>query len=86
MKTIIVYKEQSEQARAVETFMHDFAKQTGKTLETADPETLEGSRLCETYDIVEYPTVLAIDDNGLVQNTWRGLPMPTISEVSYYAT
>jgi len=85
MKTLIVYKEHSEQARAVETFMHDFAKQTGKMLETVDPETLAGIQLCETYDLVEYPSVLAIDDNGLVQNIWRGLPMPTISEVSYYA-
>lgn len=85
MKTIIVYKEQSEQARAVETFMHDFTKQTGKALETISPDTPEGSQLCETYDLVEYPSVLAMDDNGLVLNVWRGLPMPMISEVSYYA-
>lgn len=85
MRTFVVYKEQSEAARAVETFMHDFSKQTGKVLETVNPDTPEGSQLCDTYDIVEYPTVVAVDDNGIVQNVWRGIPLPTISEVSYYA-
>jgi len=27
---------------------------------------------------------VALDDNGQLQNLWRGLPLPTISEVSYY--
>jgi hypothetical protein len=36
------------------------------------------------YDIVEYPTVVALDDSGGLQHMWRGLPLPTISEISYY--
>jgi hypothetical protein len=28
--------------------------------------------------------MLAISDDGRLQNMWRGLPLPTISEVSYY--
>lgn len=85
MKTLVIYKKDSEQARDVETFLHDFAKQTGKILETIDPETRDGIQFCETYDIVEYPTVVALDDRSMIQNMWRGLPMPLISEVSYYA-
>jgi hypothetical protein len=34
---------------------------------------------------MEYPTLIAITDDGQVQNQWKGLPLPTISEVSYYA-
>jgi hypothetical protein len=85
MRTFIVYREQSDHARAVETFMHDFAKQTGREIETISPDTPEGARLCEVYSLVEYPSMVALDDNGIVQNMWRGLPLPTISEVSYYA-
>lgn len=85
MKTIVVYKDNSEHARAVETFMHDFAKQTGKVLDTLDPESREGADMCRTYDIVEYPAVVSLDDNGIMQTMWRGVPLPTISEVSYYA-
>lgn len=54
-------------------------------IDVVDPETREGARICEVYDIVEYPSLVALDDNGIVQNIWRGLPLPTISEVSYYA-
>lgn len=85
MRTIVIYREQSEHARAVETFMHDFVRQTGKVIESVSPDTLEGSGMMVAYDLVELPSVVAVDDNGAVQNLWRGVPLPTISEVSYYA-
>jgi hypothetical protein len=84
MKTFVVYKDASDHARAVLDFLRDFERITGHKLETVDPETPAGSATCETYDIVEYPSVVALDDNGILQNIWRGLPLPTISEVSYY--
>lgn len=65
-------------------FMHDFARQTGKVLETINPDTREGDQFCRTYDIVEYPSIIALDDQGILQHLWRGMPLPTISEVSYY--
>ena len=65
--------------------MNDFARQTGKTLEVIDPDTRDGAGFCAAYDIVEYPTIIAISEEGQVQNIWRGEMTPTISEVSYYA-
>lgn len=85
MKTYIIYKEESDHARAVTDFMRDFERQTGKTLAVIDPETREGAGFCSTYDIVEYPTLVALDDNGVLQNVWRGTNFPTLSELSYYA-
>ena len=84
MKVIVVYKSQSEQAREVEDYLRDFSRQTGHDLETLDPETKTGIDLCRTYDIMEYPTLVALSDDGQMQNMWSGLPLPTISEVSYY--
>lgn len=84
MKTLVVYREQTDYARDVETFMHDYTRQTGRGLEVINPDTLEGAQFCETYDLMEYPTIISIDDNGGALNVWRGLPLPTISEVSYY--
>ena len=84
MRTFVVYKIESDHARAVIDYMADFKRQTGKDLETIDPDTRDGSALCRTYDIVEYPSVVSLDDGGVLQNVWRGLPLPTISEVSYY--
>lgn len=81
----MIYKDQSDHARSVITFLHDFQRQTGKELEVMDPESREGIMFCQTYDIMQYPTVVSIDDNGIMQNMWPGQPLPTISEVSYYA-
>ena len=84
MRTFVVYKEQSDHARAVTDFLRDFERQTGHALEIVDPDTRDGAATCAAYDIVEYPSLVAVDDNGVMQNIWRGLPLPTISEVSYY--
>lgn len=84
MKVVIIYKNESDHARSVLDFLRDFERQTGRTIETLDPETTSGELFCRAYDIVEYPTVIAISDNSAMQNMWRGLPLPTISEVSYY--
>ena len=85
MKVVVVTKDNTDYARAVIEFLHDFEHQTGRKLETLDPDTAEGAMFCRTYDIVEYPTVIALADDSAMQNLWRGLPLPTISEVSYYA-
>jgi len=84
MKTIIVYKDETDYARTVTDYLRDFKRQTGHDLETLNPDTAEGAAFCRTYDIVEYPSVVAMSDDGHLQNLWRGLPLPTISEVSYY--
>lgn len=84
MKVVVVYKNESDHARDVVDYLRDFQRQTGRPLETLDPETPAGEQFCRVYDIVEYPTVIAISDDSVMQNTWRGLPLPTISEVSYY--
>ena len=84
MKAIIVYKDETDYARTITDYLRDFKRQTGHDLETLDPDTAEGASFCRTYDIVEYPSVVAMSDDGHLQNLWRGLPLPTISEVSYY--
>ncbi|MEO7904956.1 MAG: hypothetical protein ABIR91_04140 [Candidatus Saccharimonadales bacterium] len=84
MRTVIVFKEESDHAREVISYLRDFARQTGHILETINPDTRDGSAFCRVHDIVEYPSVVALNDNGGMQNLWRGTPLPTISEVSFY--
>ena len=74
MRVVVIFKEATDYGRQVNDFLHDFSRQTPA-----------GISFCEAYDIMEYPTVIALSDDGQMQNTWRGLPLPTISEVSYYA-
>ena len=84
MRIVVIYKDQTDYARAVTDFLRDFKYQTGHDLEIMDPDTPEGIQFCDTYDIVEYPTIIAISSEGIMQNFWSGLPLPTISEVSFY--
>lgn len=84
MKVAVVYKNDSDYARDVLDFLRDFKRQTGHDLQTLEPESAEGESFCRAYDIVEYPTVIAVSDDSVMQNTWTGLPLPTISEVSFY--
>jgi hypothetical protein len=84
MRVIVVFKDQTDYSHEVFDYLNDFKRQTGHELETLDPDTAGGTHFCNTYDIVEYPSVIAISDDGTMQNLWRGLPLPTISEVSGY--
>lgn len=80
----VIYKYESDHAREVLDYLRDFKRQTGHDLEEVNPDTADGAHTCRTYDIVEYPTIIATNDTGQLQNMWRGRPLPTISEVSYY--
>lgn len=85
MKVVIVYRNESDHAREVIDYLRDFERQTGRTIATLDPDSKDGIDTCRAYDIVQYPTVMATSDDGHLLNTWVGTPLPTISEVSYYA-
>lgn len=86
MRVVVITKENTDYARVVDTFITDFMRQTGRELEVLDPDSPEGSSFCRTYDIVEYPSIIALGNDGQMQNLWAGTMLPTISEVSYYAT
>lgn len=84
MKITIVYREESDHAREVFDFLSDFEKRTGQTIEEINPDSPRNEFFIRAYDIVEYPTILALTDEGKVLNQWRGRPLPMIDEVSYY--
>jgi len=84
MRVVVITKDKTDYTSTIDSFLRDFEHQTGHTLEVLDPDSVDGTQFCRTYDIVEYPTIIAISDDGIMQNSWSGLPVPTISELSYY--
>lgn len=86
MRVVVVTKDNTDYSRVVATFVDDVARHTGHVLEVIDPESRDGESFCRAYDIVEYPTIIALSDSGQMQQMWRGTTLPTISEVSYYAS
>lgn len=84
MRVVVLSKDNTDYARTVTDYVRDFKRFTGHDLEIMDPETPDGVSFCQAYDILEFPTVVALADSGTLQMQWRGIPLPTISEVSYY--
>lgn len=84
MRVMVVYRDESDHARAVYNFLRDYESQTGHKLTTLDPDSRDGADFCRLYDVVQYPSVVAVSDNGMLQHMWQGLPLPLINEVNYY--
>lgn len=83
MRVLVFYRQDTEDTRRVEEFMHEFTRRTGRDLETVDPDSRTGVLSAKAYDVVQYPTILALRDDGGELARWVGT-LPTISEASYY--
>ena len=85
MKTFILYHPNSEQARNVEMFVHDFGKRYGADLiELISVDTIVGSDKASVYGVVQYPSIIVTDSSGVMIKSWEGESMPLISELAYY--
>ena len=82
MRVICIYRDNQDYTRSVTDWLENFRRHTGQEIETMNPD--ENVGFCEAYDIVEYPTIIALGDRGDVQAMWRGRNLPLINEVSYY--
>ena len=82
MRVVCIYRDNQDYSRSVEEFLENVRRQTGHEIETMNPD--ENTGFCEAYDVVEYPTILAIDERGAVRASWRGRDLPLINEVLYY--
>lgn len=85
MRAVCVWREQRDYSRTVEEWMTGFERLTGKEIESISPDTEEGEDFCRAYDIVQYPTILVLGDDGAVLASWQGEMLPTFDEVAYWA-
>lgn len=82
MRVVCIYREGEDYSRSVDEWIENIRRQSGHEIETMDPDKNTG--FCEAYDIVEYPTILALGERGDVRASWRGRNLPLINEVLYY--
>lgn len=87
MKVLVLYRPESEHARMVEMFIHDLEHQhDGAQLEVINIDSRDGIATASLYDIMTYPGILALTDDGQVLRAWQGGELPMIQDVAYYAT
>lgn len=83
MSLVLVYRKDDEGSRDAEEFLQDYESETGRKIETRDPDDAAGQSFIENYDIVSYPTLIALGPDGTELAKWRD-NLPTIDEVSIY--
>ena len=84
MRVVSVFKQYSDYAREVEEWITEFEHRSGYTIEQLDPEMPEGEEFCVARDIVQYPTIAVVGDDGKTYEMWHGTPLPIIDEVMGY--
>jgi hypothetical protein len=85
MRVAILYQSNSEHERKVLEFAHDFkATQQDRKIDLIDLNTRDGAALAQLYDVVQYPAILALADDGHMLQLWQGEQLPLMNEVAYY--
>ena len=84
MRMVCVWRRESDYGRMVEEWLREFEQRFNVEIETVDPDSRDGEGFCRAYDIVEYPTLVALADDGSVLAIWRGQMLPTFDEVGYW--
>ena len=87
VKLLILYRPDSEHATDVEAFVRDFQQRydVGRKLEMLSLNTRDGAATASLYDVMTYPAILVLANDGSVINMWQGVPMPLMDEVAGYA-
>jgi hypothetical protein len=86
MKVVILYRPNSEHGSAVDTFVHEYQRrhEPGR-IEVVNVDTRDGSATASLYDIMQYPAILALSNDGSLLKSWEGEMLPLMDEISYYA-
>ncbi len=86
MKVLILYRPKSEHSRIIEEFVRDFKLQEpSRRIDLSSIDTREGAAIASLYDILQYPAILAVTDDGQLLKFWQGEQLPLMNEVAAYA-
>jgi len=87
MKVLVLYRPDSEHGRLIEDFIRDFRRQVAAArLEVLNIDSRDGIATASLYDIMQYPAILVLANDGYLQKSWIGDDLPLLDEVTAYAT
>lgn len=85
MKTVILYRPNSEGETSVQAYVREFERETGHVIELIDSTSISGTQLAELYDVVQFPAIVTTREDGSFIERWQERDKwPTISELSFY--
>ncbi len=83
MKAFILYRPNSEHDTMVQDFVRDYVRFTQDEIDLVSLDTRNGADKARLYDVTQYPAVVAVDENGVLQRIWQGT-LPLMNELSYF--
>mgnify|MGYP006200007575 CR=1 FL=1 len=87
MKVVVLYRPNSEHGRTVESYVRDLEHaHHGCKVEMVSLDTRDGASTASLYDVMQYPAILALQDNGQLLKHWQGENLPLMNDVAYYAS
>jgi hypothetical protein len=86
MRLLVLYRPNSEHGRPTEEFIREYkSRHQDGAVEIQNIDTREGSATATLYDIMDYPAILVVQNDGFVQKVWQGDSLPLLDEVAAYA-
>lgn len=86
MKLVVLFQSNSEHTRQVEEYVRDFLRvEPSRHIEALDLSSKRGAEVAKLYDVVKYPAILALANDGQLLKDWQGPELPLMNEIAYYA-
>ena len=87
MRVVVLYRPRSDHGRVVEAFIRDFKYQhefDTNHLEVKDVDTRDGGAMASLYDVMAFPAILVLADDGSLVKDWQGDNLPLMEEIIGY--
>jgi hypothetical protein len=85
MKVLVLYRPRSEHGSSVESFIRDFkTRHEDGRMELIDADSRDGIATATLYDVMSYPAILALREDGSILKSWQGETLPMMDELAYY--
>lgn len=84
MKALALYHPNSEHSRSFEEYIGRLNEHAQNTVDLLSLETREGAATASLYDVVQYPAIIVVDEQGRAQKQWQGSEVPLIDEIMGY--
>ena len=85
MKAVILYRPNTELETSVNEYVREFKRQTSRSIELVDVDSVQGIEVAKLYDIMQFPAILVFRNDGQFIQSWIDRDKwPTISELSFY--
>jgi len=86
MKIIVIYRPNSEYGRVTEEFIHDYqTRYPDAKPDVLDVDSRDGIAMASMYDVMQFPTILAVREDGSLLKSWEGEAFPLMDEIAAYA-